>query len=278
MDGAAEPPDPPSAVSRAESLLERIMAAGYAQVPVVNAVPAPPDVADRAGRWSLRRAARAEKRRRRHPEKFRVEFTAWASLPWRDRPIEARLADFADATADAIARSAAWRHPLLESHRLRLDPAREAAEIAIGAYRIDRARHELAGPLHGRPGALGADAPAGCREKQAALDDAWHALIRRLAALDAYRQHLAEIGPALAAADAAEFLDGAHVSELMGRVTAGGAADEFVASDTERLAAEAAALGQILGRAPLGGQPAPPQSADPGPAAAPKPDVEPSGE
>lgn len=256
MDGPPVTPDPPAGATAVAELLGRIAAADYRQVPVVNAVAAPPAAPDhRSGSRARRRAARAARRRRRHPEKYRVEFTDWVAIPWRDRPIEARLADFARATGQAVQRSAAWRHPLLESHRLWLDPEREAAEIAIGAYRIYGVRCDLDAPLR-RPGqpagaAAGPDgaAPAGYREKRAALDDAWLALVRRLAALDAYRQHLAEIAPELAAVDAAAYLDGAPIGELMAQVTTAGAGDELATSDTERLAAEAGALAQVLIRA-----------------------------
>jgi hypothetical protein len=275
VDGPAVTPGPPDGGAAASSLLDRIANAVHAQVPVVNSVTAPMavqplDSGEGRRRRKARRAAARERRRRGlHPEKYRVEFAAWVGIPWRDRPIEARLADFAGATANAITRSAAWRHPLWENHRLLLDPAREAAEIAIGAYRVYCARRDLAAHAPPRSGeqsandvALGA-VRTGYQEKQAALDTAWQALVRRLAALDSYRQHLAEIGPVLAAADAATYLDGAHLGELIARVVTGGAGDDLVAADTERLAYEAEALARVLTQPPLGGPTPPPDTANP---------------
>lgn len=267
MDAVPVMPDPPPGESPAALLLDRIAAAGYQQVPVVNSVaeplPLPPPYSgdDRARRKALRRAARAERRRRRHPEKFRVEFSAWVAVPWRDRPVEARLADFAVATAEAVVRSAAWRHPLLEEHRVRLDPSREAADIAIGAYRIYCARRDLGAPPRQRfgdlpesDGALGDAVRASYQEKKAALDAAWQALVRRLAAFDAYRQHLAEIGPVLVAADTAAYLDGVPFGERVAQIVTAGASDDFAASDTGRLAHEAEALAQILTQAQQQGE------------------------
>lgn len=249
-------------------LLDRIAAAGYDEVPVVNAVADPAPVplpplsggGDRALRKALRQAARVERRRRRHPEKYRVDFTAWVGIPWRDRPIEARLADFAEATAGAVLRSAAWRHPLLEGHRLRLDPAREAADIAVNAYRIYCARRDLGAPpsrrfgqLPASEGALGDAVHASYQEKSSALDAAWQALVQRLAAFDGYRRHLDEMAPVLAAADTVQHLDGAHFGQQVAQIVSGGAQDEFAASDTSALAYEAEALTQVLNQAQRGG-------------------------
>lgn len=261
MDAAGVSPDSPTGLPSAGVLLDRIAAADYRQVPVVNSVVEPPPLIaphpnGRARRKALRRAARAERLRRKHPEKFRVEFAEWAAIPWRDRPIEARLADYANATAEAIERCAAWRHPMLEGHRLLLDPEREAAEIALGAYRVHLARRDLAEPL--RPGpdapavavdALDPGVQAGYGANQAALEEAWRSLLRRLAALDDYRQRLESIGPELAAADAAEGLTGTRVSDMVGRAVTAGVGDELAAGDTDRLAREAEALGQVLARA-----------------------------
>lgn len=265
MDGVPLTPSPEPAAP--PSLLDRIVAAGYAEVPVINSVPgtsAPLPVPWVAGdgwaaRRARRRATRAERRRQRHPEKYRVEFTAWVRIPWRDRPIEARLADFADATAEAILRSAAWRHPLLENHRLQLDPAREAGDIAIGAYRIYEARRDLGtspgqriGQLPEGEGGLADAVLAGYQEKVAALDAAWQALVLRLAAFDTYRHHLDDLAPVLAAADTVQHLDGADFGERVSQIVSGGASDEFAAADTGLLAHEVEALTQVLGQAGRG--------------------------
>lgn len=261
MDAAAVPPDAPTGLPSVGVLLDRIAAADYQQVPVVNSVVEPPPLIGPhpegwGRRTARRRAAWAERRRRKHPEKYRVEFAAWAPIPWRDRPIEARLADYAQATAGAVTRCAAWRHPMLEGHRLLLDPAREGAEIALGAYRVYLARRELAEPL--RPGpdapavavdALDAAARAGYGASRAALEEAWRALLRRLAALDDYRRRLEAIGPELAAADAAESLTGTRLSDMVGRAVTAGVGDDLAAADTDRLAREAEALGEMLAQA-----------------------------
>lgn len=274
MDGAPVTASPGPAGPA--SLLDRIASASYAAVPVVNSVPeytAPPAGDGWSARRARRQAARAERRRRRHPEKYRVDFSAWVAIPWRDRPIEARFADFADATGNAVLRSAAWRHPLLENHRLRLDPAREAADIAVGAYRIYCARRDLGAPPQQRfgqlpesEGALDDAVRASYQEKTVALDAAWQALVQRLDAFDAYRRHLDEIVPVLAAADIVQYLDGAHFGERVAQIVSGGASDEFAASDTQQLAHEAEALAQVLSQARRGGSagyPAEPQTGGP---------------
>ncbi len=188
-------------------ILRRLDTTVRDRVPVINfvtapvAVPSTPPTGGWWARWRWRRARRrAERRASHHPEKRRVEFAGWAAIPWRDRPREARLVDVAHDIVTQILACPAWRHPMLDTQRLRLDPQRELADIALSAYELYRIRRQL-GPRPG--GAAGSEIAA---RAQAAVDTAgtapeavWESLLDRVAALDSYRAHLEGLTPLVAA-------------------------------------------------------------------------------
>lgn len=248
------------------SLLAQIAAAGYDEIPVVNSVPEPwapepiPMVATsadrrtrravaRARRKALRVARRSARKRARHPEKFRVTFAHWVAIPWRDRPIEARLSDYAQHLADAIERSIAWRDPLLEDHRIRLDPSRAAAEIGVSAYRLFEIGLQLGERPEGDASSVLEDARATYDAHRASTRSAWNALVDRVLALDAYRDRLIALEPIVRAAETARRLDGARLDRAVAALFSDAARSELASSDTVDLGENVEALAWTLGAA-----------------------------
>ncbi len=224
------------------AILDRIRHTVADGVTVVNHVTGPASIPspEPPSGWRARRrwraARRTARRRARSPERSRIEFTEWATLPWRDRPDEARLADVARDIADTIQTSPAWRHRLLDEHGVRLDAGREAADIACSAYRLYGLRRQLSA----RPSSSdGNPVIAGARlrydQDMAPIQQTWWSLVDRVATLDSYRRHLDELVPVLAALDTLDRLDDIDTSgDLAGLFTAT-ARNELAADDVRRL-------------------------------------------
>lgn len=244
-------PPPGDSVSQ-DVFLRRIVTSGYDVVPVVNSVlqfdaPAPfpdPSVTGRAAvkarRKAARRAAKEAERRRRHPERYQVNFSDWVAIPWRDRPVEARLGDYAMATAKAIIASPAWRDPVLDEHRLRLDPVQEASRIAVAAYQVYQVRAELGAPP--TADGLGETLADVYAEKKTAVDGAFAAVVTRAAVLDSYRQRLAELDGVVRALARLRQLDSERFGQQLGDLLTTAAGSELAADATELLDAEASAV------------------------------------
>lgn len=254
-------PDPEREAGRA-LVLRRIGTALADGIPVINYVSvahlsAPPDPRDLpAGR-------------RRPRAGDRVEFPAWVAIPWRDRPMEARLADVAHVIGAQIGRNPAWRHTLLDTQRVRLDPTREAADIGYAAYRLYRLRLELGPRPAGPPNPVLAQAQALFDEHFSALEMAWLSLVDRVATLSSYSAHLAELAPILAAQATIHRLADVRLDSDLTTLYADTARNELASADTRDLRDDVDGIGgalvAVLGRldrdvrelSALGGNPIP---------------------
>lgn len=184
--------------------------------------------------------------RRRSRPTDRIEFTGWVAIPWRDRPMEARLADVAHAIGAQIGRSPAWRHTLLDTQRVRLDPTREAADIAYAAYRLYRLRLELGPRPAGPANPVLAQAQQLFDQHFAALEMGWLSLVDRVATLASYRAHLAELAPILAAQATVHRLTDVRLDSDMTSVFADTARNELASADTRDLQDGVDGLGGAL--------------------------------
>ena len=228
---ASTPPADRSASAR-EAIMHRVRSSVTDGVVVVNSVRAgdlPDGVLRSAGTKTSTR------RHRRHAEQERIDFTAWSTIPWRDRPYEARLADVAHDIARAVLANPAWHHDLLDTHRVRLDPVREAADIAYAAYRLYELRLELGPRPAGPDNPVLARAQALFGEHFTALTMTWNSLVDRVAALAAYQAHLAEFAPIVAALAAVRHLEDVRLDADMTALYTDAARNDLAANDTRDL-------------------------------------------
>lgn len=238
-----------AAASARAALLARVNAVTFAEAPVVNSVPDPNPAeflvpAPAGAGWAARRAAarlrraaaRLARRRKRYPEKFRVDFTEWVAVPWRDRPVEARLADYAHAIASSIERSPAWRGPDLDDLRVRLDPRLEAAEVAVAAYRLFEVRTQLGDRPTGTPNDALAHAQSLYDEHADGVRTAWSSLLDRVAAFAHYRDQLGDLASLTSAYAAIRHLSESGLATDVSALYADSARNEFASDDARDLA------------------------------------------
>ncbi len=232
---ASTPPTDRSSSGRAE-IMRRVRGSVTDGVVVVNSVRVgdlPDGVLPPAGATTS--AKTSTRRRRRRAEQTRIDFTAWSTIPWRDRPYEARLADVAHDIARTILANPAWHHDLLDTHRVRLDPVRDAADIAYAAYRLYELRLELGPRPAGPDNPVLARAQALFDEHFAALTMTWNSLVDRVAALTAYQAHLAEFAPIVAALAAVRHLEDVRLDADMTALYTDAARNDMAANDTRDL-------------------------------------------
>lgn len=229
-----------------DEVLARVATSVADRVPFVESVPTAllPPFGTEAVETPRRRWWR---RRPQHTHPGRIYFSDWTTKRGANRPVEARLADVAAAVCREIAADPAWLSPMFSSHRIQFRPEVEAAQIAVAAHRLYRARITL-GP---RP--VGAADPALLEaqyrydQRFDALRDVWYSLVDRAAAAWSYRRHVGEIAP-LAAVLAVAGPGGvdADIDVLITQA----AANELAAQHLQRLAGEldgAAAQRTLLG-------------------------------
>jgi len=137
-------------------------------------------LAGTAARWAGRDPLRLSTLERREITKA----SRWESKQLWTGPLafcnERGLVVAATRAAERIARSPAWRSGRLDEHRVRLDVAKELDQIDEQAFRIASARYE--GSTGGLPIAKPVADPV--------VDQAWDALLTRVAALTCYAESL----------------------------------------------------------------------------------------
>ncbi|MBM4653962.1 hypothetical protein GS640_00165 [Rhodococcus hoagii] len=142
---------------------------------------------------------------------------------------EYRLAEYAAALAQRIAHSPAWASNFLESHRIELNYREELRDITIHAHRLRAIYLELGEPPRG-------DTPQAVRARDrfdkasAPLEVIWRALVRRVAALESFTLHLAELDTQLANMEAVE--RATSLEDRIGNLLASAVSDEFAAAHT----------------------------------------------
>lgn len=151
--------------------------------------------------------------------------------------IEGQLVAVATVTARGVQASRAWHSTHLDLHRVRLDLAEEARQLADRAARLHRARREL-GPRP-QPDSPGLAHVAALWDQQTRTADRIQGVLaERVEALIRYRQHLDLLSRELTALD---MVAGGSVSEQLADLLAGSVADRQATEHLRELTAEARA-------------------------------------
>lgn len=130
---------------------------------------------------------------------------------------EVRLSMVADHLANDIEMSRAWRSDWLDTHRVRMNPRQEAAQVIAGARELCEVRRDL-GAAPDR-GAAGGQPLAAYEQHQGDLAAVEQTLVGRVAALKCYLDGLDRFALLLAARDSLERSGSVsgRVAELVGR-------------------------------------------------------------
>lgn len=151
---------------------------------------------------------------------------------------ELRLGLLARRQAARITQAEAWTDGILDEHRLQFDPAAEATQIGVHAARIAAMRVQIGPmPLIDGDGFVYDQARSAVADEHAVLDLVLESLFKRVAALLAYADRVAELGEQLAALRVMERAAG--MSQRVDALAAQMGADELAAVKLQRLAADA---------------------------------------
>lgn len=154
---------------------------------------------------------------------------------------ELRLGLLARRQAARIARAEAWTDGILDEHRLQFDPAAEADQISVHAARIAAMRAQVGStPVIDGDGFVYDQARSAVADEHAVLDLILESLFKRVAALLAYADRVAELGEQLAALRVMERAAG--MSQRVDALAAQMGADELAAVKLQRLTADVDAV------------------------------------
>lgn len=166
-------------------------------------------------------------------------FTAEARKLPRDAE---KIAYVADRIITDIRKSAAWKSPLLDEHRIRLDLDREGFEITKSAALLDK--QQLSAAID--PDVLADEGPDVERLRQAVerstglIDEMRGSLVNRVAALLAYREELTPLDRLIKQMKALDQLE--EQQEGLHQAYTEITLNELATSDTQRMADELTAL------------------------------------
>jgi len=153
-----------------------------------------------------------------------------------------KIAYAADRIITDIRKSAAWKSPLLDEHRIRLDLDRERFEIAKSAALLDK--QQLSAAID--PDVLEDEGPDVERLRQAVerstglIDEMRGSLVNRVAALLAYREELTPLDRLIKQMKALDQLE--EQQEGLHQAYTEITLNELATSDTQRMADELTAL------------------------------------